>query len=323
MITGDHPDTALAIASKVGICHQASQLLRGDELEEMTDEELLSRLDLTHVFARVTPFHKVRLFQSKGHIVAMTGDGVNDAPALKAADIGCAMGRSGTDVAREASDLILMDDNFSTIVSAIELGRGIFDNIKKAVHFLLSCNIGEIMTLFFAMLLGYKVPLLPVQLLFVNLVTDSFPALCLGMEPPEPDVMSSPGKSRHHAIFSFSSLFEIITQGMFLGSLALTAYLIGGSTMCFAVLSLSQLVHSFNLRSHHSLLETGLFGNKKLVLSFLLCATLQCLVVALEPLQSIFHTQSLSGLQWAIVWLLSLLPVVLVELQKYFNKDLI
>lgn len=164
MITGDHPDTALAIASKVGICHQASQLLRGDELEEMTDEELLSRLDLTHVFARVTPFHKVRLvrlFQSKGHIVAMTGDGVNDAPALKAADIGCAMGRSGTDVAREASDLILMDDNFSTIVSAIELGRGIFDNIKKAVHFLLSCNIGEIMTLFFAMLLGYKVPLLP------------------------------------------------------------------------------------------------------------------------------------------------------------------
>lgn len=326
MITGDHPDTALAIASKVGICHQASQLLRGDELEEMTDEELLSRLDLTHVFARVTPFHKVRLvrlFQSKGHIVAMTGDGVNDAPALKAADIGCAMGRSGTDVAREASDLILMDDNFSTIVSAIELGRGIFDNIKKAVHFLLSCNIGEIMTLFFAMLLGYKVPLLPVQLLFVNLVTDSFPALCLGMEPPEPDVMSSPGKSRHHAIFSFSSLFEIITQGMFLGSLALTAYLIGGSTMCFAVLSLSQLVHSFNLRSHHSLLETGLFGNQKLVLSFLLCATLQCLVVALEPLQSIFHTQSLSGLQWAIVWLLSLLPVVLVELQKYFNKDLI
>lgn len=326
MITGDHPDTALAIASKVGICHQASQLLRGDELEEMTDEELLSRLDLTHVFARVTPFHKVRLvrlFQSKGHIVAMTGDGVNDAPALKAADIGCAMGRSGTDVAREASDLILMDDNFSTIVSAIELGRGIFDNIKKAVHFLLSCNIGEIMTLFFAMLLGYKVPLLPVQLLFVNLVTDSFPALCLGMEPPEPDVMSSPGKSRHHAIFSFSSLFEIITQGMFLGSLALTAYLIGGSTMCFAVLSLSQLVHSFNLRSHHSLLETGLFGNKKLVLSFLLCATLQCLVVALAPLQSIFHTQSLSGLQWAIVWLLSLLPVVLVELQKYFNKDLI
>lgn len=326
MITGDHPDTALSIASKVGICHQASQLLRGDELDRLTDAELLSRLDHTHVFARVTPFHKVRLvrlFQSKGHIVAMTGDGVNDAPALKAADIGCAMGRSGTDVAREASDLILMDDNFSTIVSAIELGRGIFDNIKKAVHFLLSCNIGEIMTLFFAMLLGYKVPLLPVQLLFVNLVTDSFPALCLGMEPPEPDVMSSPGKSRHHAIFSFSSLFEIVTQGMFLGSLALTAYLIGGSTMCFAVLSLSQLVHSFNLRSHHSLLETGLFGNKKLVLSFLLCAALQCLVVAFAPLQSIFHTQSLSGIQWAIVWLLSLLPVVLVELQKYFNRDLL
>lgn len=323
MITGDHKITASAIAHKLNICKHAEQVLTGSELDEISDAELSKIIYKYPVFARVSPAHKVRLvkaFQNNGEVVAMTGDGVNDAPALQKADIGCAMGKSGTDVAKNAADMILMDDNFATIVDAVEEGRGIFQNIKKAVHFLLSCNIGEIMTIFVAILLGKAAPLLPVQLLFINLVTDSFPAICLGLEPPEKDIMRQPPASAGQSLFSGGGMFTIIVEGMFIGSLALFAYMLGGdaagSTMCFAVLSLSQLVHSMNMRSSHSLFKIGFFTNAKLLFSVLLCIALQCAVISLPTLQLIFKTTSLSAVQWFIVAVLALLPVPLVELEK-------
>lgn len=323
MITGDHRITAAAIGKELGICRNEKDVLTGRELDLLSDSELASCLPRYRIFARVSPAHKVRLvkqYQQKGNVVAMTGDGVNDAPALKAADIGCAMGQNGTDVAKNASDMILMDDNFSTIVSAIREGRGIFENIKKAIHFLLSCNIGEIMTIFAAILFGLDVPLLPVQLLFINLVTDSFPALCLGVEPPDMDIMRRPPVPAGKGMFSPDRVFRMILEGMFIGSLALVAYMAGNSTMCFAVLSLSQLVHSFNMRSSRSLTQTGIFGNKKLFFSVLLCIVLQCSVITVPALQGIFHTTALNGMQWGMVAVLSLLPIPLVELEKRTGK---
>ena len=315
MITGDHKNTAAAIGKELGICQTKDEVITGADLDTISDRSLPTALKKYHVFARVSPAHKVRLvkgYQAMGNVVAMTGDGVNDAPALKAADIGCAMGRTGTDVAKNASDIILMDDNFSTIVSAVREGRGIYDNIKKAIHFLLSCNIGEIMTIFVAIFFGLSAPLLPVQLLFINLVTDSFPALCLGVEPPDPDSMNRPPLSKNESIFHFDTVFQMVLEGMFIGSLALFAYTSGNSTMCFAVLSLSQLVHSFNMRSEHSLLETGILGNKKLLFSVLFCIVLQCLVICMPVL----HTQSLNLREWVVVGILSLMPIPLMEISK-------
>ena len=223
-------------------------------------------------------------------------------------------------MAKNAADMILMDDNFSTIVDAVEEGRGIFQNIKKAVHFLLSCNIGEIMTIFVAILLGKSAPLLPVQLLFINLVTDSFPAICLGLEPPEKDIMKKPPVSATKGLFGGGGMFTIIVEGMFIGSLALFAYMLGGDsagrTMCFAVLSLSQLVHSLNMRSSHSLFQIGFFSNGKLLFSVILCIAMQCAVIMLPALQLIFKTTALTGLQWLMVVVLALLPIPLVELEK-------
>lgn len=314
MITGDHKNTAAAIGKELGICQTKDEVITGADLDAISDRSLPAALKKYHVFARVSPAHKVRLvkgYQAMGNVVAMTGDGVNDAPALKAADIGCAMGRTGTDVAKNASDIILMDDNFSTIVSAVREGRGIYDNIKKAIHFLLSCNIGEIMTIFVAIFFGLSAPLLPVQLLFINLVTDSFPALCLG-----PDSMNRPPLSKNESIFHFDTVFQMVLEGMFIGSLALFAYTSGNSTMCFAVLSLSQLVHSFNMRSEHSLLETGILGNKKLLFSVLFCIVLQCLVICVPVLQPIFHTQALNPREWVVVGILSLMPIPLMEISK-------
>lgn len=324
MITGDHKITAAAIATKLGICKYQDEVMTGAELDQLSDAELSQILYKYPVFARVSPAHKVRLvkaFQNHGEVVAMTGDGVNDAPALQKADIGCAMGKSGTDVAKNAADMVLMDDNFATIVEAVEEGRGIFQNIKKAVHFLLSCNIGEIMTIFVAILLGKAAPLLPVQLLFINLVTDSFPAICLGLEPPEKDIMKRPPVSATKGLFGGGGMFTIVVEGMFIGSLALFAYMLGGdssgSTMCFAVLSLSQLIHSLNMRSTtHSLFEIGFFTNKKLLFSVLLCIALQCAVITFPTLQLIFHTTALTAPQWIMVIILSLLPIPLVELEK-------
>ncbi len=349
MITGDHVLTAKAIAKELGILTDPFAAITGDVLNTMSNEALGQNISKYSVFARVSPEHKVRIvkaFQSQGEVVAMTGDGVNDAPALKAADIGCAMGITGTDVAKNAADMILTDDNFATIVTAVKEGRGIYDNIKKSVHFLLSSNIGEILTIFVAILLGFPTPLIAVQLLWVNLVTDSLPAISLGVEPTAKDIMKKKPVPPDQGMFANGLAFKIIFEGFMIGSLALTAFIIGfqyydkltllhslanqkespgiytpwiGRTMAFAVLSLSQLFHSFNMRSENSLSEIGLFTNKKLVLSFLVCAFLQIIVITVEPLAKIFQVVSLNARQWAIVLFLSMVPIIIVEFQKKLN----
>lgn len=342
MITGDHVSTACAIAKELGILTQQEYeqykkrhshpnglrhkkdspplaAITGEELEQLTVDEFEANVHRYRVFARVSPEHKVRIvkaLQKKGEIVAMTGDGVNDAPALKAADIGCAMGLSGTDVAKNAADMILMDDNFATIVSAVKEGRGIYDNIKKSVHFLLSSNIGEIITIFVAILFGLPSPLLPVQLLWVNLVTDSLPAIALGVEQAEKDTMNKPPISPKKGIFSDGLIFKILFEGAMIGLLALIAYMIGDRSMAFAVLSISQLFHAFNMRSSHSLRTVGVFTNPKMVLAFLVCTFMQIIVISVPALAIVFKVVPMNLTQWCITFALAFVPIVIVELQK-------
>ena len=330
MITGDHKNTACAIAEKLGILRTGNKAMTGAELDSMSDDALQNCIGDYTVFARVSPEHKVRIvktLQACGEIVAMSGDGTNDAPALKTADIGCAMGLSGTDVAKNASDMILMDDNFATIVSAVKEGRGIYENIRKAIKFLLSCNIGEIITIFLAILFRMPSPLAAVQLLWVNLITDSLPAIALGMEPPEQDTMQRPPISPKEGLFTYSLIFSIITEGILIGALTLFAYVLGmnylgnGGTMAFAVLSFSQLFHAYNMRSRHSLFQIGLFSNKVMNISFLLCTFLQFLVITQPWLQEIFQVSTLNGPQWMVVTSCSIAPVIFMELQKYVAKN--
>lgn len=332
MITGDHAATAAAIARQLGILENGSRVITGAELDHTSQTELEKDIYRYAVFARVSPEHKVRIvqaFQAHGEVVAMTGDGVNDAPALRAADIGCAMGMSGTDVAKAASDMILTDDNFATIVDAVREGRGIYENIKKTVHFLLSCNIGEILTVFVSFLLRLPAPLLAIQLLWVNLVTDSLPALALGVEPLAEDIMERRPIRKNETIFSGGLGYNILVEGCLIGSLSLLAYSIGrlwfdldpavpviGRTMAFAVLSLSQVVHTFNMRSPHSIFKAGLFANPRLVLAAITCVFLQASVIVIPPLSAIFKTAVLTGRQWLVVVLLSLVPLAVVELEK-------
>ena len=310
MITGDHLATAVAIAKNLGILEQKEAAMTGTQLDALSQAELEKKIYDYSVYARVSPEHKVRIvkaFQARGEVVAMTGDGVNDAPALKAADIGCAMGMSGTDVAKAASDLVLTDDNFSTIVSAVQEGRGIYANIRKTIHFLISCNIGEIITVLLAFILKLPTPLLAIQLLWVNLVTDSLPALALGVDPVEKDMMSRPPVKQKASIFSGGMGYNMAVEGAMIGSLALLAYTIGrvffdyspeipviGRTMAFAVLSFSQLVHTFNMRSQESIFKIGWFSNKKLVLAALACVVMQASVILIQPLSQVFKTQMLS-----------------------------
>lgn len=329
MITGDHALTARAIAADLGICSRNDRVITGGELAKMSEAELIDAVGTCRVFARVAPEHKVSIvhaLQARGEVVAMTGDGINDAPALKAADIGCAMGKSGTDVAKEAADMVLMDDNFSTIVAAVREGRSIYANIRRCVHFLLSCNIGEIITILFALLLGMPSPLLAVQLLWVNLITDSLPAAALGVEPPEKDVMKHPPFHTGKSLFSGGLGFKIAFEGAMIGAIALMAYVIGnhyfgaGSTMTFAVLSLSQLVHSFHMRSDRPLADIGFFTNPKLLFSFALCAFLQISVITFPFAAKIFSVTPLPVAAWCVVIILSLLPLPVVELQKRMQK---
>lgn len=335
MITGDHAHTAIAIAKEVGILQPGGRYLTGAQLEKMPQAELEAHIADYSVFARVTPEHKVRIvqaWQKKGAVVAMTGDGVNDAPALKAADIGCSMGRAGTDVAKSASDMILTDDNFATIVEAVRQGRGIFANIKKAIQFLLSSNIGEIITIFVGLLFGWQSPLLPIQLLWVNLVTDSLPAIALGVDPADPLIMKEQPRPPKKSLFADGLGVTILLEGSMIGALALLAFSIGrnlfdmsqtpyiGRTMAFSVLSLSQLVHAFNMRSERSIFSVGVFKNMYLIYAFIAGLALQASVVMIPFLAKIFKVTPLNPLQWLIVALLSLAPLVIVELQKFVTK---
>lgn len=331
MITGDHVLTAEAIGRELGIYQKGDCAVTGAELDKMSDKELETAAETCTVFARVAPEHKVRIvqaFQKRGNVVAMTGDGVNDAPALKTADIGCAMGKSGTEVAKGASDLILTDDNFATIVEAVREGRGIYDNIRKAVHFLLSSNIGEILTIFVAMVLGWAAPLLPIQLLWVNLVTDSLPAIALGMEPAEENIMERLPRKNTGSLFGDGLGGRILLEGVMIGVLALLAFGIGhvyfdqedgyavGRTMAFAVLSLSQLVHAFNMRGEGSLGKLPFCSNKWLLMAFVVGVALQCVVIMMPPLAGIFQVVPLNGEQWLLTAALALAPLPLVELEK-------
>lgn len=338
MITGDHAATALAIGQRLGIAESSSQVMTGPELDRLDDGALSKKVFQYRIFARVSPEHKVKLvraFQQRGMVVAMTGDGVNDAPALKAADIGCAMGKNGTEVAQSAADMVLTDDDFSTIVAAVREGRGIYQNIRKTVHFLLSCNIGEILVVFVAFLLRAPTPLLAIQLLWVNLVTDSFPALALGADPIQGNVMEQPPHKREEGVFSGGVGFAVAVEGCLVGALALLAYTIGraffdydpaapaiGRTMAFCVLSLSQLVHSFNMRSEHSVLKLGLLSNRKLVAACGFCAFLMVSVVLFPPLSALFQTTALTALQWLVVAALSLCPLLVVEGEKLLWEHL-
>lgn len=331
MITGDHIVTAKAIAKELGILRMGDKAITGKELDKISDKDLERNIASYSVFARVSPEHKVRIvkaWQKNNVVVAMTGDGVNDSPALRIADIGIAMGKGGTDVAKGASDMILTDDNFVTIVEAVKQGRNIYDNIKKAVHFLLATNIGEIVTIFLGLLLGLKSPLLAIQLLWVNLVTDSFPAIALGLEKPEEGIMRRKPRNSNESIFAGGLWYKIILEGIMIGSFTLFSFSLGnnlygievGRTMAFVSLGLLELVHSFNIKSEESIFKTGIFENKYLILSFLAGSILQIIVVIVPFFAKIFNLTPLNSNQWIITILISLLPIVVIETQKKFNE---
>ena len=368
MITGDHKITAIAIAKALGILENEDEAITGAELEEMSDEELIKNIRKYSVYARVSPEHKVRIvkaWQANGEIVAMTGDGVNDAPALKTADIGCAMGIVGTDVSKEAADVILTDDNFATIVSSVEEGRRIYDNILKAIQFLLSSNVGEIIVLFLAILitpllskwfnitdLNLIVPLLPIHILWINLVTDSLPALALAVDPAEKDIMNRKPIKPKQGVFTKGMTWRVIYQGVMIGLLTLAAFIIGlatpanqlpvvemegangvvrtlseeevrveiGQTMAFTVLALSELVHVFNIRNNKkSIFKTGILSNKKLILACLGSALLMIVILVVPALRHIFSIPVLPVMNIIEIVILVLMPLVIVELFKLFK----
>ena len=330
MITGDHVVTASAIAKELGILLEGDRAITGAELDAMTDTELDAQVEQISVYARVSPENKIRIvkaWQRKGQVVSMTGDGVNDAPALKAADIGCAMGITGTDVAKGAADMTLTDDNFATIVDAVREGRGIYANIKKVVGFLLGTNIGEVITVFVAMLLWHKTPLLSMQLLMINLVTDSLPAIALGMEAVESDIMDRKPKPKNEGLFAHGFGVRIVLQGVMFGLLSLIAFRVGeiqtgclegGQTLAFMVLALSQVVQAFNMRSEHSLFKIGVFTNPTLNKAALASTALVALVL-FTPVRTIFGLVSLTGSQYLIGLGLALVPLVIMELSKAFG----
>jgi Ca2+-transporting ATPase len=330
MITGDHKITATAIATELGIMQPGEEAYTGAEVEQMSDEELRKNVYKIAVYARVSPEHKVRIvkaFQSQGEIVAMTGDGVNDAPALKLADIGCAMGITGTDVSKEAADIVLTDDNFATVVTAVEEGRRIYDNILKAIQFMLSTNIGEVVVLFVAILANWATPLLPIHILWINLVTDSFPALALSVDPAAPDVMERRPINAKQNIMNRTFSTRVFLQGAMIGLLSLTAFRIGmqtsievARTMTFAVLAFSQMTHVFNVRSINHSAFINMFSNKYLLGAILLVCAMMLTVIEIPVFHNVFHLASLTNAQWWWVVGLSLAPLPIMELLKGIKR---
>lgn len=329
MITGDHPSTAVAIAQEIGLMNENDRVMTGLELDQMPDDALEKVVKSVAVYARVSPTHKIRIVEAwkkQGAVVAMTGDGVNDAPALKKADIGAAMGVVGTEVAKSASDMVLADDNFATIISAIEEGRRIKDNILKSIAYLLSCNVGELTALMVAMILNWASPLLSIHILWVNLVTDSLPALALGVDPAVQGIMKRK-PSLEKNLINRRMTIDIIYQGLMIGVLTLIAFYIGslssiklGQTMAFAVLAFSQLVHSHNLRSTNDSIFTYGFSNRYLLGASLLNAFMMVLVLSVPQLQAIFKLEAMSAVNWLVVLGLSLVPLLVLELVKTFRK---
>lgn len=333
MITGDHVITAKAIAETIGIFKEGDEAVSGQELAEMSDEEFQKNLRKYSVYARVSPEDKIRIvkaWQKEGEIVSMTGDGVNDAPALKAADIGCAMGITGTDVAKNAADMILTDDNFATIVQAVKEGRGIFDNIKKVIEFLLGTNVGEILTVLTAMLLWQHPPLLALQILWINLVTDALPAFALGFEPIKNEVMDRRPRPKTESFFANGLGIKIILQGIMFAALTLIGFNIGytttgepaaAQTMAFLVLALSQIFHAYNVRSMASIFKTGIGGNPFMFLATIVSIGLIALISLIPPVAVVFDMEILTGQLYAIALGLALLPIVFVEIGKtIFNR---
>ena len=338
MITGDHKLTAIAIAEELNIFKDSDLAITGEDLNNMSQEILERDIEKYAVFARVSPEHKMRIvkaWQANGHVVAMTGDGVNDAPALKVADIGCAMGITGTDVAKGAADMILTDDNFSTIVHAVEQGRGIYANIKKSIQYLLSCNIGEIITIFIATALNFhQMPLVPIQLLWLNLVTDSLPALALGMEPVEKGIMDQKPRDPRESLFTREFSFNMMFYGILVGAVTLVAYFLGeyvlsdpdladmtACTMSFATLVFCELSRAFAVRSEdRSIFQIGIFSNKSMNQAFVVGLALQLGVLLLPFLQDTFNVTNLTMIEWAVVVVLSLVPLVVSEAMKIFRR---
>ncbi|MBX4259183.1 calcium-translocating P-type ATPase, PMCA-type [Clostridium estertheticum] len=333
MITGDHKNTAYAIGKDLEICKSPEEVITGDELDKLSDKELDKRIDNLKIFARVSPKHKLRIvkaFKHKNHIVAMTGDGVNDAPAIKEADIGIAMGISGTDVTKEAASMILLDDNFATIVSAVEEGRVIYNNIRKFIRYLLSCNLGEVLTMFLASLFYLENPLLPIQILFVNLVTDGLPAIALGVDPADPDIMLEKPRGKNESVFSRGLTEKIIIRGCLIGVCTILSF-IGGKyygmsieacrTLALGTLVLSQLIHVFECRSEkHSLFEINPFTNMYLLGAVSISVIMLLSIVYIPFLQNVFHTIPLNLGQWLIVLFFSSIISFINSLYLYLTN---
>ncbi len=334
MITGDHKETAVAIARELGLHHEDGIALSGSEINHFTDEQLIQCVERVAVYARVSAEHKLRIVQAwkrRGAIVAMTGDGVNDAPAIKAADIGVAMGLSGTDVTKEAADMVVTDDNFASIAAAVEEGRGIFDNIRKTIHFLLSCNVSEVLVMLFATLIGLPLPLLPIQILWMNLVTDGFPALALAVDPKSPDLMKRPPRRPEARLLDGGRLLAIGGEGLMLGLIALGAFsyslyglhreLDQARTVAFTVMVVVQLVHVFNCRSDRlSLFQLGVGTNRVLVWAFLLSLVVQVAVLTVPAAAPVFKIASLPVEDWALIGIMALLPLVIMESIKLLRR---
>lgn len=330
MITGDHPATALAIARELGIARPGDSAVSGKDLDDCSEDELRQRVEQIPVFARVTAEHKMRIvtaLRAHDHVVAMTGDGINDAVAIKAADIGIAMGVSGTDVTKEAADMVLVDDNFASIVNAVEEGRAIFDNIQKFVHYLLSTNAGEVLLLFVSALLGWSLPLTAIQILWINLVTDGLPALALGMEPPEPDIMRRSPRAANEPVISGRHTGLILLHGMLVAAAGIAAfYLVGREpnatldqvrTATFCTLAFAQLFFSIGCRSpRRTMPELGLFSNPYLLVAIIASVLLQIATVTVPGVRQVFGADGMPTWNWGLIFALALAPVTIIEITK-------